>query len=483
MQAMIASLKHPPNESHIFNGSGIGGLPGLNLKTVAALIRSRFTEQAINPDDYVDQWISKQMADCHQIIKELPLNGMNRWGIDAKTGNISHCTGRFFSFIGVQVRHRTASGELEWDQPIIEQPEVGILGILAKNIKGTLHFCLQAKEEPGNINSVQLSPTVQATFSNYTCAHGGSRPLFVDHFLSASPEKTIFAKLQTEDGGRFLYKSNRNMIVNVDENELEKLPEGFIWLTLRQISNLMKSNNLVHATSRSVLSSLLLPGADQHEGVLNDFSGNVSSLWESIQWLDNQKAANHMLVKRIALNSLKEWHYTSDGKFAHKEGRFFRITGIDVASVGREVTGWNQPILANSQPGIIGLLMKMDRGRRKFLLQAKAEAGNSGAVQMGPTVQFATANYLENPRLVKPFLFEEFAFPGKFQVISESMQSEEGARFLREANCHRVLLLPEGLNLDHPGDFRWMTEDEVRFFIYLGEKINSCARSIISCLL
>ena len=32
---------------------------------------------------------------------------------------------------------------------------------------------MQAKVEPGNINSIQLSPTLQATRSNYTKAHGG----------------------------------------------------------------------------------------------------------------------------------------------------------------------------------------------------------------------------------------------------------------------------------------------------------------------
>jgi oxidase EvaA len=248
----------------------------------------------------------------------------------------------------------------------------------------------------------------------------------------------------------------------------------------------MRSDNLLHATTRSVLSALLLPGVDQYadRGILpDDSSEGLTRLGESIQWLDNQKAVNHMLVKRKALNSLRNWGYSPDGAFIQNEGRFFRITGIDVTSYGREVAGWHQPILANSQAGIIGLLMKTDRGKRKFLLHAKAEAGNRGTVQMGPTVQFSPGNYLNNPRLMKPFLFDEFAFPGRFPVFSESMQSEEGARFLKEANCHRILLLPEGARLDHPEEYRWMTEDEVRFFLYLGENINSCARSIIACLL
>lgn len=461
-------------------------LPGLDPTALAELIRSRFSEESVNSDETVDLWLEARLRESVQRISRIPLHAMTRWQIDPGTGNISHDTGRFFSFTGIRVRHRSAAGELEWDQPIIDQPEVGILGILAKNINGILHLCLQAKEEPGNINSVQLSPSIQATYSNYTCAHGGNKPLFIDRFLAAPKDRILFAKLQTEDGGRFLFKSNRNMIVRVGESELEELPEGFIWLTMRQIARLMKSDNLVHATTRSVMSSLLLPGAGgglDFNGDTAGYSAGSGSLGESIQWLDDQKAANHMLVKRKGLNNLSDWDYAPDGKFRHKEGRFFRISGIEVESVGREVAGWHQPVFENSQPGIIGLLMKVVDGRRMFLLQTKAEPGNRGAVQIGPTVQFSQGNYTDNPRLSKPFLFEEFASPQQFTVVADSIQSEEGARFLKEANCHRVLMLPAGERLDHPEEYRWMCEDEVRFFLYMGETMNSCVRSIIACLL
>ena len=54
-----------------------------------------------------------------------------------------------------------------WNQPLIIQKEVGILGILKKRYKSTDYYLLQAKIEPGNTDNIQLSPTVQATKSNY----------------------------------------------------------------------------------------------------------------------------------------------------------------------------------------------------------------------------------------------------------------------------------------------------------------------------
>jgi len=207
-------------------------------------------------DGAVDRWIKERLCRANLQSEIAPLNAIDQWQVDAATGNIAHASGRFFSIIGLTVRHRTKQGELAWDQPVIDQPEYGILGILAKKFDGVLHFLLQAKEEPGNINSVQLSPTVQATYSNYTQTHGGKLPMYLEHFLDPPLEQILFAKLQSEDGGRFLYKSNRNMIVAVN-GEMPPLQDGFIWLTLRQISDLMRRDNVVNACTRSILSAVL----------------------------------------------------------------------------------------------------------------------------------------------------------------------------------------------------------------------------------
>ena len=230
---------------------------GLDAETIIDLVISRTSAFSLHDDIYVDRWIHDRIRQIRLHALMIPINEVERWHCDAETGNISHESGRFFSVTGVHVRHRSGREELEWDQPIIEQPEIGILGILCKRIAGILHFCLQAKEEPGNINSVQLAPTVQATFSNYSGVHGGRQPLFIERFLEPPSGQVLFSKLQTEDGGRFFYKSNRNMIVLTLDDELCELPEGFIWLTLRQISVLLMRDNLINSCARSVIAGLV----------------------------------------------------------------------------------------------------------------------------------------------------------------------------------------------------------------------------------
>ena len=46
---------------------------------------------------------------------------------------------------------------------IIDQPEQGILGIISRLKDNRIEVLLQAKIEPGNLDNVQFSPTVQAS--------------------------------------------------------------------------------------------------------------------------------------------------------------------------------------------------------------------------------------------------------------------------------------------------------------------------------
>jgi len=459
-------------------------LPGLSREVRREVARSRKGLVSLNSDRQVDRWIAARLADPDLKVRTTSLLEMKGWRLEAGSGNISHESGRFFTLTGAFARHRTPAGELEWDQPIIDQAEVGILGILAKKIGGVMHLCLQAKEEPGNINSVQLSPTVQATFSNYSLVHGGSPPEFLGYFLGENRGRIIYSKLQTEDGGRFLFKSNLNMVVQVEDGELDHLPERFIWLTLRQIARLISRDNLIHACARSILAALLT--SEEMDiapvGKGKGTAGIGGSIAETVQWLDDRKACNHIMVKRCALSGLKEWGMDRDGTFSHEEGRFFRVIGIEVESGKREVSSWSQPILDNPGSGIIGLLTKVKKGERYFLIQAKVELGNRGIVQMGPTVQFTPGNYLGNAKLPKPFLFDEFYRNKNFPVLCESMQSEEGARFFHEAHLHRILTLPEGAELDVPPDFRWISQSDLHLFMHMGETVNSCCRSVLSLL-
>ena len=208
--------------------------------------------------DYVIEWFNKKREESDMLVEEVGINDLDKWNIDGNSGNIKHESGGFFEVIGVKVSNTfdREVGKKGWTQPMIAKNPGGILGILMKRINGVSHYLLQAKAEPGNIGKLQLSPTLQATTSNLLKAHGGSKPLFAEYFDEPKNAKIIYAKWQSEDGGRFHLKSNYNMIVEVDEQTDLEIPDSFIWVTLFQIKQLMKIENFVGPHVRGIISYL-----------------------------------------------------------------------------------------------------------------------------------------------------------------------------------------------------------------------------------
>ena len=160
------------------------------------------------------EWFAACRRHTHGQAERVELDRLDGWHRDPSTGNIRHHTGKFFTIAGLSVDIKGGPVE-HWQQPIILQPEVGILGVLVKEFDGVLHCLMQAKIEPGNANGLQVSPTVQATRSNYTRVHGGKAVPYLEYFLGTTRSVVMADVRQSEQGTWFLHKRNRNMVVEV----------------------------------------------------------------------------------------------------------------------------------------------------------------------------------------------------------------------------------------------------------------------------
>jgi dTDP-4-dehydro-6-deoxy-alpha-D-glucopyranose 2,3-dehydratase len=225
---------------------------------IRTMLESIRDDNQINKLDYIIEWFNKKREESDMIVEEIGVNDLEKWNIQEKTGNLFHDSKGFFEIIGVKVSNTfdREVGKEGWTQPMIAKNPGGILGILMKKINGIPHYLLQAKAEPGNIGKLQLSPTLQATTSNLLKAHGGKRPLFAEYFDEVNNPKIIYAKWQSEDGGRFHLKSNYNMIVEIEEDKELDIPDYFIWITLYQIKQLLKIENFVGPHVRGIISYL-----------------------------------------------------------------------------------------------------------------------------------------------------------------------------------------------------------------------------------
>ena len=75
---------------------------------------------------------------------------------------------------------------------------------------------MQAKPEPGNINKLQFSPTVQATKSNYSRVHSGKKVNYINFFKNLKKKNILVNSIQSEQGGRYLFKYNRNLMIKTN---------------------------------------------------------------------------------------------------------------------------------------------------------------------------------------------------------------------------------------------------------------------------
>lgn len=447
------------------------------------------------------KWMKNKRDSVHVNIKKIPLTELRNWIIDDNTGNLKHESGKFFSIEGIRLK--TNWGKVaQWDQPIIDQPEIGFLGIITKKFNGVLYFLMQAKVEPGNINLVQLSPTLQATQSNYKQVHKGSRPLYLDYFNGEKSVKVLLDQLQSEQGARFLKKRNRNIIIEVDEDEDIELYDNFCWLTLGQIKHLMQFDNLVNMDTRTVISGIpfgdypaevldfrgILHGDDHNSRRKNDLLASMLdssrflySIDDIISWITQQKMLYELNVENIPLKDVKKWVFTSE-KIHHEANKYFSVIGVNVEIGNREVKSWDQPLIESAQEGIIAFIIKKIDGIYHFLVQAKLEAGNFDIVELAPTVQCLTGNYRKNDNEYDVEFLDDVLDAKPEQIVFSTFQSEEGGRFFREQNKNMIIEVDDNFPLEIPDKYIWMTLSQLKAFIKFNNYLNIAARSLLAAV-
>lgn len=199
------------------------------------------------------EWYMNYKNSPEMSIEQIPLSECREWSLDPKSGSIRHSSGEFYSVDGFRIiGSKSREVKNGWDQPLLTQTgfDGGILGLIRQRKNHVPHYLVEAKEEPGNYNIVQISPTLQATFSNLKKAHLGRSPSYSDIFLNPMdhPVKILFDQWTSEDGGRLFNKRNRSMLIEYDENiNLECISDRFRWMTLYQIKKLIRDEDAIIA--------------------------------------------------------------------------------------------------------------------------------------------------------------------------------------------------------------------------------------------
>ena len=451
------------------------------------------TSKSLYSIEEIIEWMKLKNKQHPFKVSRITFNAMEHWHFEHKSGDLIHSTNRFFRVEALSCKQNFGQVR-SWQQPIINQQEIGILGFISKEFEGVRHFLLQAKMEPGNINTIQLSPTVQATHSNYQKVHKGKTPRYLEYFLS-SQKRIMVDQLQSEQGTRFLRKRNRNIIIDCKDAIEED--ENFIWVTLGQLKTLTALDNHVNMEARSILSCIpMLPNSNLLENIKTQFPSDefnqklLSSVFEKsksyhtkeeiLQWMTEYKSNLYIRNSYLPLGRIDDGWENNGYEITHKSKKFFSILAVAVEAPNREVPRWTQPLINSLNPSINGWICRTINDVLHFLVKIRLEPGSIDLAELSPTVATTEGESCVSEKNPPPY-YQYFLHPSKEQIRHSSVQSAEGGRFYHDTfKC--VILEVDDFDLTVPSSYRWMTLGQILEFMTLNNMINVECRDLIACI-
>jgi len=436
-------------------------------------------------------WLKERRQKSTMRFCPIKLDESKEWQFRA--GTLVHKTGGFFSIGGIS----TEDGEMAYrlvSQPIIFQPEIGILGFIVRknsNESGAYEWLVQAKAEPGNQNRVQLAPTVQATYSNYTRIHGGAKTHYLSYFTGAREPKEMSDSLQSEQGTRFAGKFNRNSVQCVAELLAPKT-DLYKWTTSAEMKQALLTDYCVNTDARSVIVTApwqLIASEDGPFAGYDDpgsFRAHCRCSYQATVEMDFVQRAATLLeqarskfdlkVTQCSLNDLPNWKIHDKGIEELKPNAGFAVRYYAVEAPERETAAWAQPLLQSDELGEVLLLAQIRDGLLKIFLSLSYEIGLTGGIEYGPSYLSETSS--THMGEMKTFL-ETAAYENQLTVL----QSDEGGRFMKSRARYSVAFLAESEETTEQCSGIWVTLAELEQLCREPKLLTNEARSCVSLLL
>jgi oxidase EvaA len=164
-----------------------------------------------------------------------------------------------------------------------------------------------------------------------------------------------------------------------------------------------------------------------------------------LAWREQRCKSIRFKADLIGLDAVRGWSRDQHGNVRHDSGQFFGVEGVRIESGDlREVASWDQPIYTQKEGGILGLIARESEGSGvEFLLQAKAEPGNIGVLQLCPTIQSTWSNIRRAHAGKRPPMLEVLAAEAGVRIVYRAEHNEEGGRFWRKSNENLIAFLDD----------------------------------------
>lgn len=233
-------------------------------------------------------------------------------------------------------------------QFLIEQKLPALVVLLIAEIQGEDFAILNCRFEPGLIDKINFTSTIQSTPNNYLQSHKGKSTHFIE--VIDQPNKygeVIYDGVQFDWGNFYITKTKRYLMIKL--NTIPELPSGFVWFQIKKFKQLVMEKQLI----------------------TNDLRVCIALL----QGLSKQKQQLKTEVSPAYLNHSLEcipFSINSTDSLNH------RIVFCKVTTQTREVKSWIQPLISPSKPITIGLTFMESDKQKLYAVQQKSNPGLLG---------------------------------------------------------------------------------------------------------
>ncbi|MDN3205572.1 NDP-hexose 2,3-dehydratase family protein [Algoriphagus sediminis] len=195
---------------------------------------------------------------------------------------------------------------------------------------------------------------------------------------------------------------------------------------------------------------------------------------ELIQFINETKTKSNYELKEIALSEQEQWSILQ-GVLSHKSRGFFQVMGLK----NRINPSDEKLMLYQPQSALTGLIFFKSGDEIYTLLQARVEPGNSGIIQLGPTIQSTPANYLQLHGGKATAYVENFTsfYPG-CHLIWHSMQHDLGSKYYQKSKTHHYLLSTGPIATEE--NMVWASLSSIQDVLLKDNLLNADLRSLLA---
>ncbi|MEM1153859.1 MAG: NDP-hexose 2,3-dehydratase family protein [Pseudomonadota bacterium] len=412
----------------------------------------------------LDQVLGLSKADFQ--LKQVPSADAPQWA--ESEGKLQHESGGYFSCVGIS----SATSE----HIMLYQPQSAITGLLRARHEDGERYLLQARAEPGCINSAQFGPTVQSTPANIQRAHGGSAPPFIERFMEGSVlDALVDDTSQLDLGERYLHKCKRSILLETEQCELED--QNYVWATVPALLEGLATSTFFNIDLRSILAiSNWSPHID--ELTLGPISTLVvKSLQKEVREqllgsiIKSIAAGSDTCVQLLPIDQLKNWSRTKMGWQEIEHSRGYAVEFYSVKANFREINSWVQPLINSQNTGEAVLACRVRQGSLELFVKPMRESGIRAGV-LGPSHIRYPGSAIDRPDWLET--------TARTQWIS-TLESDEGGRFFQDATHYRLVWVEEGCDIDEQG--YWISVAELKALLRISNTASIQLRALASLLL